>query len=667
MPIASNVGKCDLALASSTAPGVARSRGPGQLPDWELPATAAQGTLEGLELHVVADSQGTGIVLDDPAEQCWPGVVARVLPGASVTNHSIAGATSADLLPSLLAIADADAAFIILWGRNNLNQALGLASIQADTQAAVAHIGARPYLIVTIPLQDDVAGGHPETTADTLAYNAWLVATYPGRVVDSNAAYAANADPTSADDLADVAADLTPRSLRFDYVHMNEAGEQVLAQAVLGLLAVLSPAAGRLLEPKSLAGTLGLQAAAATPNRTNAWQRLQKFVAGFTSAGIAWIQGDGHGLIVDGTTAANRRFGIMKWLGFTGTFMRSVGVAVLFQRSGSATDVSDVGAARTTELSWGDAGWLYAAPVHVAGNNVGLAFDNGPTFKRLAIVNKAGFYPQLARAAGSTINYVKSDSSSDATTGTLTVEAAWSDAGLVYAVPLAAPTAAPGTDTTQVATTAFVTAGLAPKAPLASPTFTGTVAAAAIAATSLAVTKATTGTIATFGANGVPGLLTISYDVTSAAAVGLTGSPFGSLDLLTQANQNIRLVPHGTGKTIVTKTGMGDILSLGANGVADLLVVSYNSTSGNGIGITGSVFGSLDLLTQNNKDIRLDPHGTGQVAVTKALAVAGALGLNGTAPVAKGTITGSRADGTALASLLTYLASRGDVTDSSVP
>lgn len=40
------------------------------------------------------------------------------------------------------------------------------------------------------------------------------------------------------------------------------------------------------------------------------------------------------------------------------------------------------------------------------------------------------------------------------------------------------------------------------------------------------------------------------------------------------------------------------------------------------------------------------------------------VGLHGSAPVAKGTITGSRGGNAALASLLTYLASRGDITDS---
>jgi hypothetical protein len=58
-----------------------------------------------------------------------------------------------------------------------------------------------------------------------------------------------------------------------------------------------------------------------------------------------------------------------------------------------------------------------------------------------------------------------------------------------------------------------------------------------------------------------------------------------------------------------------------------------------------------------------------QVATTGSQATAieantTGIGLNGATPVAKGTISGSKSDGTALASLLTYLASRGDITDS---
>jgi hypothetical protein len=53
-----------------------------------------------------------------------------------------------------------------------------------------------------------------------------------------------------------------------------------------------------------------------------------------------------------------------------------------------------------------------------------------------------------------------------------------------------------------------------------------------------------------------------------------------------------------------------------------------------------------------------------QVGPSGNVTFVGNVGFNGSAPVAKGTITGSRSSGTALASLLTYLASRGDITDS---
>ncbi len=53
-----------------------------------------------------------------------------------------------------------------------------------------------------------------------------------------------------------------------------------------------------------------------------------------------------------------------------------------------------------------------------------------------------------------------------------------------------------------------------------------------------------------------------------------------------------------------------------------------------------------------------------ELAADGKLTVFAELGLNGSSPVAKGTITGSRGGNAALASLLTYLASRGDIVDS---
>lgn len=62
---------------------------------------------------------------------------------------------------------------------------------------------------------------------------------------------------------------------------------------------------------------------------------------------------------------------------------------------------------------------------------------------------------------------------------------------------------------------------------------------------------------------------------------------------------------------------------------------------------------------------RMTVHHDGRVEIENTLDHDGTLiGLNGSAPVAKGTITGSRGGNVALANLLTYLASRGDITDS---
>ncbi len=72
------------------------------------------------------------------------------------------------------------------------------------------------------------------------------------------------------------------------------------------------------------------------------------------------------------------------------------------------------------------------------------------------------------------------------------------------------PTAAPGTNTTQIASTAFVESATAPLAPIASPTFTGTVTQASPSV----LTAATTATSATAGAaSALPATPTIYLEI----------------------------------------------------------------------------------------------------------------------------------------------------------
>ena len=75
-----------------------------------------------------------------------------------------------------------------------------------------------------------------------------------------------------------------------------------------------------------------------------------------------------------------------------------------------------------------------------------------------------------------------------------------------------------------------------------------------------------------------------------------------------------------------------------------------------------ALFGHRFLV---NGTARLTIDGTNQTTLNGALRVAGNLGVFNTAPIAKQTVTGSRAANAALASLLTALAAYGLVVDSS--
>lgn len=110
----------------------------------------------------------------------------------------------------------------------------------------------------------------------------------------------------------------------------------------------------------------------------------------------------------------------------------------------------------------------------------------------------------------------------------------------------AAPTAAQGTNTTQLATTAHVFAGLVTKANLASPTFTGTPAAPTATAgtntTQLATTAFVTGAVGTATGNAL-------QKANNLSDLNNVGTARGNLGLGTMATQNANAVAI-TGGTI---------------------------------------------------------------------------------------------------------------------
>lgn len=96
-----------------------------------------------------------------------------------------------------------------------------------DIAAMVEAIGHERYLVGAI-----LSGaGQPDgRIANARAVNATLAETYGERFVDLVAVLAAGADG-SADDAADLAAGITPRSLRVDALHLNARGNAIAAKA----------------------------------------------------------------------------------------------------------------------------------------------------------------------------------------------------------------------------------------------------------------------------------------------------------------------------------------------------------------------------------------------------------------------------------------------------
>jgi hypothetical protein len=112
----------------------------------------------------------------------------------------------------------------IFWsGRNNFSNPT---QVKADIAAMVAYHQGGNYLVGSVL----TASGDGAGIATILALNADLAAIYGARYVDILGAMQA-ANDGSANDLADVAAGLTPRSLRQDTLHPNAAGSAVIQAA----------------------------------------------------------------------------------------------------------------------------------------------------------------------------------------------------------------------------------------------------------------------------------------------------------------------------------------------------------------------------------------------------------------------------------------------------
>lgn len=197
------------------------------------PETGPRSDLPALPLGVVL-RQPVAAFGDSMANSLAPALAGALAVG--VHNAGVGSTTSAQIRADLDSYADKARTVAIWAGHNNAADAQ---QVLADVAAMVASLGHDRFVVLGLLFGDVPAEriggaerGHKE------AINAALSATYAGHYIDTPALMAVWANPRNPGDVADLAAGVTPRSLRAfsDALHLNDAGAQVVAGAVLAVM-----------------------------------------------------------------------------------------------------------------------------------------------------------------------------------------------------------------------------------------------------------------------------------------------------------------------------------------------------------------------------------------------------------------------------------------------
>ncbi|MBE7731994.1 hypothetical protein [Devosia faecipullorum] len=168
------------------------------------------GRLAGIHGVISTDSAGNWSFLRDdfgPAISCPPGSVFVPDEANSLRRHTA-----------------------WIWsGRNNF---VNPASVKTDIAAMVAHLGHSRYLVGSIcngNYESEFAGG--ANYATLMQLNADLASLYGSRYVDIRSALIAAADPVA--DAIWITRDTVPASLRTDNIHLNPAGNAIVAREMV--------------------------------------------------------------------------------------------------------------------------------------------------------------------------------------------------------------------------------------------------------------------------------------------------------------------------------------------------------------------------------------------------------------------------------------------------
>jgi lysophospholipase L1-like esterase len=160
--------------------------------------------------------------------------LAILYPGRQVYDGGVIGETSTEIAARQLADTSEHRTWInIFWyGHNNIKDP---ARIKADIAGSVAALapGNTRFLVLSVVNEatPEASRGGPEY-ATVMQLNSELAATYPQNYLDIRTFLVSQYDPSSAQDRIDFGNDVVASSLRFDKIHLNYPGQQLVGRKV---------------------------------------------------------------------------------------------------------------------------------------------------------------------------------------------------------------------------------------------------------------------------------------------------------------------------------------------------------------------------------------------------------------------------------------------------
>jgi len=208
----------------------------GSKSDSSIPALTASPVI----LSSSASSTGYGIaafgdslVAGGANQLSWTGSLSTQL-GRPVFNGGVGGQTCAQVSARMLSASDKKGRFVILWAGAN-DSGTNFASVPACISTMVAFLE-QPTRFMVISILPNSAWAGTNTLTAMQSVNAALLAAYPHNYYDALGYLLAHGTGTGQDQI-DVAAGITPTSLRADSIHPTTAANALLATQIANWIA----------------------------------------------------------------------------------------------------------------------------------------------------------------------------------------------------------------------------------------------------------------------------------------------------------------------------------------------------------------------------------------------------------------------------------------------